>query len=163
MKLTDEGRFNYEGGTRLYMRLWEDENKIDKPVVFVEVERDYSVASNRMNLARDVAKSLGTTPDNIRWYEQSPNGNIKEYEFQPFQAQSRAYANDESLQDYTKAEKAGERQPERHTHYMPKEKALAPEEKTKLQAEVKDRLESFEQKQNREFEEMNYRFLGKSI
>lgn len=163
MKLKDEGRFQYAGGTTLSMRLWEDEKGIDKPVVLVEVEKGYGVSSNQIRLATDVAKSLGKTPDKINWYEQSPNGDIKEVVFRPYQSEFRPHDYDSSVHESRKVEKEGKLKPEIHTGYTPREKALSNEEKKELQTKVGERLESFEERQNREFDQLNYRFLSKSI
>lgn len=173
MKLTDEGPFEFNGAS-VYARLWEDENDLMKPVVVVEAGRGMDLSSDRSRLAKDIAETLGTTPDQIQWFEQRRDGSLAEQRFTPFEYDHRPYAEDLSREDYTKAEKQGHLKPDVYTYYIPSARQVTPEERGKLEARLNDKLESydqrhppieatvntqtesFEQRQNREFLEMSF-------
>ena len=157
MQLTDNGPFSLEDRS-FAVRVWEDkENAKEAPLVIVEPEnRGYSTISTRDELAKEIASTLKTTPDKLTWYEMSPDGEMKQIDFKPYKVEQRPYAGDQTRDDYEAAEKKGELKPNVFTAYTQGEKSVTPESKKEIQEKLADPLESFEQKQNREFKDMSF-------
>lgn len=140
------------------MRLWEDESYgVKYPLVVIEPgARAYSDGNTREQLAEVIADILHTTPDKLSWYELAPNGDMTKCRFQPYETEQRPYTGDLSRQDYEEAEKKSFLAPDVLTAYREHTRSVNPEEKRNLQLELDDPLESFEQKQSREFKGVDF-------
>lgn len=150
-KIADEA---YEfKGTRFHLRAFTDPLNEEKPVfVIEEAQKDsVSLSINRVELAKELAKEIGTTPDQVTWLEQAPDGSMKQVEFK-FTHTDQMLPNSSDMRrgEAQEAERAGI-EPVAVDRYNTREFEV---ERREFQAQVGDALEPYQKRQNEEFSKM---------
>ena len=152
MRKTADYGFEFQGST-MHLRVWEGEGEQDRPIVVVEPGRGVPFEKNRLDLANDLATATQTKPENLQWYEQGADGKMKQYEFKPYEFEHRPYANDLSRNDYEAAERKGELKPDIIKGHHAIETAVSPEKRQELDTRVGERVDSYEQRQKRDWDQ----------
>lgn len=150
------------GGTQYHLRYYQETASPEKPCFVLQEFQDNpgpSLGTNRVALAEGQAKALGTTPDQVQWYEIQRDGAIREYTFHPHEHTLRPYASDLSYAEYTAAERNGEQQPQQGRSYTVSSQEVSREA---LEARVGERLPGPQTnvehavQQNQEFREWSH-------
>lgn len=153
MEKTTDRAYEFKG-TSFHLRAFEDPFNAEKPVYVLEAApgSETSLDINRVEIAKELADKRGRTPEQITWLEQSPDGALKQIEFEYTHTDKIVPgASDMAPEELESVLASGNIEPLDVDRYNIHEMEASRQD---FQAQVGDALEPYEKRMNEEFRKM---------